>query len=121
MDEHILLQGKSANLENDFVDENLQPLSWWIERYNKYSTREANAVLAAARRVAENLHGSQTERKRWLKNNIYYHAPKFFRAFLYLYIAMLCDSAFGWCRGSYISLFARVLVSFSCRRKALRS
>lgn len=85
MDEHIvLLQGKSANLENDFVDENLQPLSWWIERYNKYSTREANAVLAAAREgVAENLHGSQTERKRWLKNNIYYHAPKFFRAFLY--------------------------------------
>ena len=37
MDEHIvLLSGRSANLENDFIDENLQPLSWWIDRYNKY-------------------------------------------------------------------------------------
>lgn len=85
MDEHIvLLNGKSANLENDFIDENLQPLSWWIDRYNKYSTREANAVLTAAEDgVSENLHGSQTERKRWLKNNLYYKLPKFWRALLY--------------------------------------
>ena len=50
MDEHILLQGKSANLENDFVDENLQPLSWWIERYNKYSTREAKCGISCRTR-----------------------------------------------------------------------
>jgi len=84
MDEHIvLLQGRTANFKNDFIDENLNELSWWIERYNKYSTREVNAILAQNESVSEKLDGSQTERKRWLKNNLYYQSPRFLRAFLY--------------------------------------
>jgi glycosyltransferase involved in cell wall biosynthesis len=84
MDEHIiLLQGKPANLKNDFIDENLNKLSWWIDRYNKYSTREVSALLIHNESVSEKLDGSQTERKRWLKNNFYYRTPKFLRAFLY--------------------------------------
>jgi glycosyltransferase involved in cell wall biosynthesis len=84
MDEHIILnRGEVGYLKNDFVDENRHPLSWWIERYNKYSTREASAMRAARGEVSEKLGGSQTERKRWLKNNLYYRSPKFLRAFLY--------------------------------------
>ena len=84
MDEHIILsEGKAEHLKNDFIDENLQPLSWWIERYNKYSTREANAVRAAEGEVSAKLTGSETERKRWLKNKFYYRLPKFWRALAY--------------------------------------
>lgn len=85
MDEHIILsEGTAGHLKNDFVDENHNKLTWWIERFNKYSTREANAVVTAeGEEVSENLRGSHTERKRWLKNNLYYRTPKFLRAFLY--------------------------------------
>ena len=85
MDEHIILsEGSAAHMKNDFVDENHNKLTWWIDRFNKYSTREANAVVTAAgEEVSANLQGSQTERKRWLKNNLYYRTPKFLRAFLY--------------------------------------
>lgn len=84
MDEHIILiKGEAGYLKHDFVDENLNKLSWWIERYNRYSTREVSAMRAAHGEVSEKLGGSQTERKRWLKNNLYYQSPKFLRAFLY--------------------------------------
>ncbi len=87
MDEHIILsEGNAGHMKNDFVDENKNKLSWWIERYNKYSTREASAFISAEGQVvSENLSGSQTERKRWLKNNLYYKSPKFMRAFLYFF------------------------------------
>lgn len=84
MDEHIILsKGSTGYLKHDFVDENRNNLFWWIERYNKYSTREVSAMRAAHGEVSEKLGGSQTERKRWFKNNFYYRSPKFLRAFLY--------------------------------------
>lgn len=46
MDEHIVLtQGKSLKFKEFFVDHNINPLGWWIEKHNNYSIREAVELL----------------------------------------------------------------------------
>lgn len=85
MDEHTeILEGRVETLKNDLVDENHKDLSCWIDKHNKYATREAIAFLEEKENEAKiNLGGGQVARKRWFKKNIYYHLPPFFRAFLY--------------------------------------
>jgi glycosyltransferase involved in cell wall biosynthesis len=89
MDEHIvLLEGKSAKLKNDFVDEMRRSLEWWTAKHNNYSTREAEERIKIAEGKSEfsksGLEG-QAKRKRALKNNFYLKLPLFFRAFLYFF------------------------------------
>ncbi|TDT46725.1 glycosyltransferase involved in cell wall biosynthesis [Maribacter spongiicola] len=46
MDEHIvLIKGKSILFDGYFVDHNLNPLGWWIDKHNNYATREAVELL----------------------------------------------------------------------------
>ncbi|MFP9099575.1 glycosyltransferase family 2 protein [Flavobacterium sp. RHBU_24] len=46
MDEHIVLnKGTSIMYDNYFVDHNLNPLGWWIQKHNGYSIREAVDLL----------------------------------------------------------------------------
>lgn len=46
MDEHIVLNtGTSIMYDNYFVDHNLNPLGWWIQKHNGYSIREAVDLL----------------------------------------------------------------------------
>src|SRR3989344_5084011 len=67
MDEHIiLLEGKSAKLKNDFIDDNKKNLEWWVAKHNNYSTRE----------VADAISGDYGQGKK----KFYYRLPLFFRA-----------------------------------------
>lgn len=91
MDEHTMLtQGTSITFNHDFIDDNLNSLSWWTSKHNDYATREAIDVLN--RKYAfintEDVHttatnAKQAEAKRWYKNNLYLKLPLFFRSFLY--------------------------------------
>ena len=46
MDEHMVLKsGISSELRGDFVDHNLKPVSWWIEKHNWYATKEAAEII----------------------------------------------------------------------------
>jgi hypothetical protein len=87
MDEHIvLLEGKSARLKNDFIDEMRKSLEWWTAKHNNYSTREAEERMKIEERkpgVSESKLEGQAKRKRAIKNNFYLKLPLFFRAFLY--------------------------------------
>lgn len=93
MDEHlVLLEGKAGKLKNDFIDDNRKDLSWWIDKHNKYASREANAILETSDvlNIGVNIGTSDVQRlgdrpmkKRWLKKKIYYKLPLFCRAFLY--------------------------------------
>jgi glycosyltransferase involved in cell wall biosynthesis len=89
MDEHIkLLKGKSANFENDIVDENLNNLTWWTNKHNNYATREAIDLLnyiynfKKYDEVEPNFFGTQEQRKRWLKIK-YAKMPLFIRPIIY--------------------------------------
>lgn len=91
MDEHVvLLEGKSIEFENDFIDENLNSLTWWTAKHNDYATREAIAILdykfnflPREEEIESKNYSEQTRVKRWYKNNIYLKLPLFIRCFLY--------------------------------------
>jgi glycosyltransferase involved in cell wall biosynthesis len=90
MDEHIkITEGKALFMENDIIDDNKNNLGWWIAKHNNFATREAVEILNLKYnflkhdKVESNLNGTQEQRKRWIKENIYINAPLFLRSFLY--------------------------------------
>lgn len=85
MDEHVVLsKGKTIKLNNDFEEHDKKDLSIWIEKHNKYASREASAVIEKSNKeLKASRNGSEPERRRWYKDNLYYRLPIFFRAFLY--------------------------------------
>lgn len=102
MDEHIKVEGPVVHLKSVMIDDNLQPLSWWIEKHNQYSNREAvdllnlkyqfaaqNSVAALSTKGSSN---TAIGTKRWIKENIYARLPGGLRSsayFLWRYIFML--------------------------------
>jgi glycosyltransferase involved in cell wall biosynthesis len=89
MDEHlVLLEGRSRQLQHDFIHDDHKGLSDWTRKHEGYAARQAR-VLQRMRRESQDdgvrprLFGNQTERKRWLKQNFYGRSPLFLRAFLY--------------------------------------
>ena len=89
MDEHVVLSsGLTINLKNDFEEHDKKDLSIWIEKHNKYATREAQAYIRESHRpeehkIKENRSGTDPEKRRWYKNHLYYKFPPFWRALLY--------------------------------------
>lgn len=88
MDEHIvLLGGQAIEFENDFVDHNLNNLSWWTAKHNGYAIREAIDLLDIELALIENKNSNvklseQAESKRKKKIK-YAKQPLFLRSFLY--------------------------------------
>jgi uncharacterized protein (DUF362 family) len=88
MDEHIVVDGKTITLRNDFIEENRKDISFWINKHNNYSTREVKQLLSGDSdgtqvSVKGSLGGNKIQRKRWFKQHVYVKLPLFLRAFLY--------------------------------------
>jgi len=90
MDEHIkVVKGKTLRFENDIIEMNLNNLSWWIDKHNRYASREAVDLLNIKYRFLQqdniNAHllGTQEQRKRWFKEKVYANFPLFIRPFIY--------------------------------------
>ncbi len=86
MDEHmVLLRGRVLYLRHDIVEQNQKGLSAWVDRQNRYASREAAAVLkgAAPTGTPPSFFGPPEARRRWLKYRVYLLVPRFLRAWLY--------------------------------------
>ena len=87
MDEHTLIEGKVLCLQNDLVHYDFKGLKPWINKHNNYSDRECQDYFERNNQNNEQLKGSlvgnQRQRKRYLKNGVYYNLPKFWRAWFY--------------------------------------
>ncbi len=89
MDEHIKVKGDTIVLKGELIDDNLNSLSWWTDKHNKYASREAvdllNLEFAFMKHdsVASATDGSQAGFKRWLKEKIYFRLPSGLRALAY--------------------------------------
>jgi len=98
MDEHIILsQGYAEQIKLDFVDDNLNDLTWWTIKHNNYASREAidfflsQDKLNQENSVVPKFFGTDAERKRWLKLR-YLNFPLFLRPlfnFIFRYIFKL--------------------------------
>lgn len=91
MDEHIKVNGKTIISSIDVIESNYdrqKNISFWTDKHNKYSTREAIEFLISKHNLKQmdtvaNLWGNKTERKRWLKEKFYFKLPLFIRPLLY--------------------------------------
>jgi glycosyltransferase involved in cell wall biosynthesis len=91
MDEHIRVNGKTIISNIDVIESNYdrqKNISLWIKKHNNYSTREAIDFFISKYKISRNnsiakFSGNKTERKRWMKDNIYFKLPVFLRPFLY--------------------------------------
>jgi glycosyltransferase involved in cell wall biosynthesis len=99
MDEHIVVDsGDTVIFRYDFADANLHNISWWIDKHNKYATREAIEVLLGKYDLLQddaatvrNALLSQTWFKRIIKETIYNRMPLFWGSTLYfLYRYIIC-------------------------------
>lgn len=93
MDEHIILShGRTERIiGGDLVDHNLNDMTFWIDKHNRYATRAMIDFINRERpffsedtRIQNT--ASSARKKRFLKNTLYGRAPLYVRAFLfYLY------------------------------------
>ncbi len=108
MDEHIVLsQGKVIQFKNDIVDENLNPIHWWVTKHNNYAIREATDIinrkyhLFDRENMSDSVTISQVSKKRFAKEMIYNNLPLGVRPTLY-FIYRFCfqlgilDGPKGW-------------------------
>ena len=87
MDEHIIVDGGVIRSSGELLDWNLKPLTWWVEKHNRYASREAIEVLNTeyhflSRGAETNLSGG-SEFRRFVKARIYTRMPLGLRSFIY--------------------------------------
>jgi len=89
MDEHIKVEGRTVHCPGDLVDDNLNSLSWWMDKHNRYASREAVDLLNLRHgflpRDTVASGGSQAGVKRWVKEQIYARLPGGVRAGAYFF------------------------------------
>lgn len=91
MDEHIKLDGKAVDFRGEIIDDNLNSLTWWTDKHNRYANREAVDLLnlkygfMARDSVARFDPASEAALKRWLKERVYARLPGGLRAFVYFF------------------------------------
>jgi len=121
IDEYMkVTEGETTCFEMDFVDENLNSLSWWINKQNNHSTREMIVHFLEKHRgfseeeVGPKFTGQPDQRKRWYKH-IYAKTPLFIRPwFLFIYLYLIRggfkDGYPGLIRHFLLVLWYRLLV-----------
>ncbi|MFA6920249.1 MAG: glycosyltransferase family 2 protein [Gallionella sp.] len=87
LDEHMEIIGRIENLQHDIVDEGQRGLSHWVQKHNQYADAEIREILRVQQPTdSSNTLIHQAAKKRWMKANLYYRFPKFWRAlFFWIY------------------------------------
>ena len=90
--EHVVVNGPVARLHNALIHHNVDSLSRYILKHNEYSNWEARVLLQPegdSEQVSADLIGTQAQRRRWLKRNLYRLPGSPALLFLYRYIFRL--------------------------------
>lgn len=90
MDEHIKVAGRTVDLAGELIDDNLNSLTWWTDKHNRYASREAVDLLNLEYGFmpydsVASLRSGQAGVKRWVKETLYARLPGGFRAFAYFF------------------------------------
>ena len=90
MDEHaVLTKGHAVTFAHDFADHNLNDITWWTDKHNRFTTRQMvdflNLELGMfpVDRDLEEGRGSQARWKRFLRNRVFARTPLYVRGLLY--------------------------------------
>jgi glycosyltransferase involved in cell wall biosynthesis len=89
MDEHLILkEGKTKTLRNISYHDDFKDLTAWIDKHNKYASREVLDYFFEKNEFSKGLN-SNAKFKRFIKYNIYFKLPMSLRSssyFIYRYI-----------------------------------
>ena len=93
MDEHIVItDGRTVTFDGGFADHNLNQLTYFVDKHNKYATREAIDVLnhrlglfAKDESLTSESASMQTSFKRWAKERVYNRLPFTLSSTLYFF------------------------------------
>jgi glycosyltransferase involved in cell wall biosynthesis len=91
MDEHIKVVGSIIEFNGELIDNNLNSLTWWINKHNTYASNEAVELLNLEYKFLTSYKGEQlslgsnTKHKRWLKEWVYFSLPSVLRVFIYFF------------------------------------
>ena len=102
MDEHMILSGgRTVTFDGGFADHNLNDLTFFTDKHNKYATREAIDVINERRRLFRRdvdlvtKEGSrQAAIKRWIKEKLYNRVPYQISAPAYFLFRMIFQLGF---------------------------
>ena len=100
MDEHLIIRGQIRKFQGAIIDENLNPLSWWIEKHNGYSNKEAIESLNYEYKFFKNrineVHNLDfyARMKRIFKNYIYLTIPLKLRVVFYYVFRFIIQLGF---------------------------
>jgi len=87
VNEHLILEGSAGHLRRDFIHQDRKGITEWIAKHNAYASREARELLrrheAGHAEIPARLFGSQAERKRWIRRQLWERLPPLVRPFLY--------------------------------------
>jgi len=86
INEHLVVEGGTGYLKNDFIHEDHKGVTDWVAKHNGYATREASELLIRSSsdlQIDVRLWGTQAERKRWLRYRLWNNLPPLVRPFLY--------------------------------------
>lgn len=85
MDEHITItEGRSITLKNKLIHNDYKGITAWIDKHNKYSSREVLDLLGENEEKVDLKSLSMATRiKRFVKFKIYYKLPMGMRSYLY--------------------------------------
>lgn len=87
-DQHFVMEGATGRLAGVMHDLQLVSVERWTASHNRWSTAEAQEILLAEHadnQLEASLTGDPRQRKRWLKNRLYYKAPTLIRPFLFFF------------------------------------
>jgi glycosyltransferase involved in cell wall biosynthesis len=93
MDEHlVLVRGETITLHNDIVDCNLNDITWWTDKHNRFTTRQMvdfiNLEYGLFPIDPGLEHGAtpQARFKRFQRNKVFARAPLYVRGLLYFFL-----------------------------------
>lgn len=80
MDEHIIVSGKTSEFSGEIIDNNLNSISWWVTKHNRYASLEAIEILNKEYKF---LKKEKIANENFLKDKVYLRFPILIRSLFY--------------------------------------
>jgi glycosyltransferase involved in cell wall biosynthesis len=88
--EHVVVEGRTANLKSPLLHRNISSLSHYIRKHDVYSNWEAKVWLNGnTDELQPSLTGTQAQRRRWLRRKFFTWPGSSLAFFLYKYVFRL--------------------------------
>jgi glycosyltransferase involved in cell wall biosynthesis len=99
VNEHLIVEGTTGRLRNDFIHEDRKSVTDWIAKHNRYATTESQELFNARkaldyREIDARLFGTQAQRKRWLRHKLWNRLPPLIRPLFYFFYRYILAGGF---------------------------